>query len=162
MDKNLFLKAYDFSARHKQAALFAAGITRASSWVFFLLYGIVVLNFAIEKDMKIVRAVIVPAVTIIVNVILRKMIKRKRPFDEFGLETFASHGKAYSFPSNHTASAVIIAMTWIFAGSPAGYFVIAVAIIAGISRVFAGLHYPSDVAVGFLVGLFFGVFGFFM
>ncbi len=162
MDKKLFLKAYGFSARHKQAALFAAGITRASSWIFFVLYGIVILNFAIERDAKIIRAVIIPAVAVLFNLLARRLIKRKRPFDELGLDTFAPHGSAYSFPSNHTVSSVIIAMTWIFAGSPAGFAVMAAAAVTGISRVFTGLHYPADVAVGFFVGLFFGIAGFFL
>lgn len=69
---------------------------------------------------------------------------------------------SYSFPSGHAASSVVVFgllayMAWKLLPHPWGAVVagiIAVIIIAiGISRIYLGAHYPSDVLGGWVVGL---------
>ena len=71
--------------------------------------------------------------------------------DKFGNTTYKP---SYSFPSNHAANMAGQAMYWSYfypQFSPA--FIIA-ACVVGYSRVYLGVHYPSDVAGGYLVGIF--------
>lgn len=61
-----------------------------------------------------------------------------------------------SFPSAHTATAVgfAIGMMWLY---PRGrYIFVGLAILAGFQRIVFHAHWPSDVAFGAAIGLFFG------
>jgi len=58
-----------------------------------------------------------------------------------------------AFPSDHTAAAFAVCVT-LFIGSKAkGKFLyIILALLMGISRIWVGVHYPSDVLAGILIG----------
>lgn len=76
-----------------------------------------------------------------------------------------------SFPSGHTTSsfaiAVTIAMLWPGNRRFAGVLLISVATLIGISRIYRGVHWPTDViagaalgfACGAIVALIFGELG---
>lgn len=64
--------------------------------------------------------------------------------------------KSSSFPSNHATTTMALAV-WLSYLFPAGrpYFY-SVAFLIGYSRVYAGVHYPSDVIAGWMIGFIFG------
>ncbi|MBI5058362.1 phosphatase PAP2 family protein [candidate division KSB1 bacterium] len=69
--------------------------------------------------------------------------------DKFGLTTYKT---SYSFPSNHAANIAGQAMYWsYFYPHLTPVFMFAAAVV-GWSRIYMGLHYPSDVLVGYLLG----------
>ncbi|NUR90294.1 MAG: phosphatase PAP2 family protein [Nonomuraea sp.] len=59
----------------------------------------------------------------------------------------------WSFPSNHSVIAAGAAATLILAWRALAWAVLPLAALMGFSRVFVGVHYPHDVAGGFLLGL---------
>ena len=63
-------------------------------------------------------------------------------------------GKAYSMPSNHAivAFAFILPFYRMFK-SRVRYLFLAVALLVGFSRVYVGVHYPSDVVAGAVLGV---------
>jgi undecaprenyl-diphosphatase len=70
--------------------------------------------------------------------------------DKFGLTTYKS---SYSFPSSHAANMGGQAVYWsAFFPQLTPYMTIA-AVAVGISRVYLGHHWPSDIAGGYLLGL---------
>lgn len=82
----------------------------------------------------------------------RKIRQGARTLDEF------------SFPSGHTMHAVAFAAVLTQAMPWLGILLIPFALLTGLSRVVLGLHYPSDVFMGAVLGLFnatlfLGVFG---
>lgn len=162
IDEKIFLKCYNFSKKHKAFGVFAVSVTNSSSWIFFAFYAafISALFFENKETDVIIKAFLIPAITVAVNLFLRKKIARKRPFDELGIEPLVPHGKAFSFPSNHSASALVIAVGVLNVYPAFGIYVAALAVITGLSRVFVGLHYPSDVLSGLFVGGMFGIVGF--
>jgi undecaprenyl-diphosphatase len=97
------------------------------------------------------------AVTALVGVLVYKALKhvlvRERPFaSQPGVEAIAPPLDRYSFPSGHTLHAVC------FLTLLANYFPMLALIMlpfglsVAASRVILGLHYPSDVLAGALIG----------
>ncbi|MGC5345871.1 phosphatase PAP2 family protein [Streptomyces sp. DT24] len=58
----------------------------------------------------------------------------------------------WSFPSNHSAIAGAAAVALAFARPRSAWFTFPMALLMAFSRVFVGVHYPHDVAVGLLMG----------
>jgi membrane-associated phospholipid phosphatase len=78
---------------------------------------------------------------------------RQRPFAELAdVEGLVPHPAARSFPSRHVASGLAMAAIGGRAHPVLGRVMSAVAWLLGLSRVATGLHYPSDVLAGALVG----------
>ena len=89
---------------------------------------------------------------------LKRGLTRPRPnvaIDGFGV--LAVNPDRFSFPSGHTAAAVGVAVA--FAGEPHGLGpgALLLSIGIGLSRVYLGAHYPSDVAAGAILGVLAGV-----
>lgn len=89
--------------------------------------------------------------------VLGRLWPRARPFAaDSSIESLAAHDAVRSFPSRHVASGLAMA---VIGGSAHGKLGVAMAAVAGalgVSRVAAGLHYPSDVGGGALLGLLIG------
>jgi len=60
--------------------------------------------------------------------------------------------KDHSFPSGHTTAIFSAVTPFVIAFNWLGFILIPLAILVGISRMYLGLHYPSDVAAGCLIG----------
>jgi len=92
-----------------------------------------------------------------VNSLLKVGVGRKRP-NEALAHVYTVHldsGDPYSFPSGHTAGAFAIAttLTLRYSKNPEVYIPAFVwAGLVGYERIYFGLHYPSDVLGGSLVG----------
>ena len=88
------------------------------------------------------------------NVILKNLIGRTRPYEVVnGLTSLVGIQNDYSFPSGHTGSSFAAAIV-MFRALPKKYGVPALilAFLIGFSRLYVGVHYPSDVICGALIG----------
>jgi membrane-associated phospholipid phosphatase len=86
--------------------------------------------------------------------LIKRLGKRKRPFVKNINIVPVYIAKGSSFPSGHTSAATSTAMALSRAYSK--WYVIAPSILwagsVGYSRMYLGLHYPSDVAAGAVIG----------
>lgn len=94
--------------------------------------------------------------------LLKFIIAEPRPFLTLpNVDLLVYENGSYSFPSGHTASsfaaAVVIGLKYKFnfRGKSYGliYPLLAFAGVVGFSRIYVGVHYPLDVAVGALIGI---------
>jgi len=86
--------------------------------------------------------------------LLASAIDRPRPFVAHAatIHPFLAHAAAPSFPSEHAAAAFAIATAVVFRVKGWGTALLGLAAVLAAGRVFLGLHYPSDVLAGALVG----------
>ena len=86
-------------------------------------------------------------------ILLKKAIRRDRPYVVIASSLQALQpSDQFSMPSGHTAAAFLTAtLVTLFVPS---LFALAMlwAILVGVSRVVLGVHYPSDIAAGALLG----------
>ncbi|WP_425826164.1 phosphatase PAP2 family protein [Streptomyces fractus] len=89
-----------------------------------------------------------------VNDVLKLLVREDRPCQSLRvrtLEVCPGHGD-WSFPSNHAAIAAAAAVALLFVARRLGTVACVAAVAMAASRVWVGVHYPHDVAVGLLVG----------
>lgn len=91
------------------------------------------------------------------NGLLKPLLHRTRPWLVVdGLTALVSPGDAYSFPSGHTCAAFAAAWTWRkqLPRRWMGKLAVLAAVLMGLSRLYLGVHFPTDVLAGTLVGIF--------
>lgn len=113
-----------------------------------------------KKDYRILGQMILTALvitTIIGEGIIKNIVRRKRPFyHEDDKELLISKPITYSFPSGHTASSFAVATVFIKADNAASLGIILLAGLIAFSRIYLGVHYPSDVIGGGIIGVLCG------
>lgn len=127
--------------------------TRYGHWAF-VIYGLL-LWFAPGSDREkrrrscliIFTEVIVAS---LISFIIGKVWFRKRPFTrDPAIWNFTGHKANASFPSNHTMHGSLIAMELLRYRFKGSWLMTLLAGILAFSRLFAGMHYPTDLLGGF-------------
>ena len=86
--------------------------------------------------------------------IIRFFWQRLRPFEALsGVTTLIEHPQEASFPSGHAAFFFALGMTIFFRYRKSGLLFLLIAFSISINRVAAGVHWPSDVVAGAVVGI---------
>lgn len=89
----------------------------------------------------------------VTNVIVKEWVARPRPYNTIeAIIPLIREPRDYSFPSGHTTASFAGALAF-FRWLPRKYGIPAVCLagMIGFSRLYLGVHYPSDVLGGFLV-----------
>lgn len=90
---------------------------------------------------------------IINDLVIKEIFARTRPYETIDeLKTLVSPLSSYSFPSGHSVSSFASAMALTLAFGKKGAWAYIPASLIAFSRCYVGVHYPSDVLAGMLVG----------
>lgn len=93
--------------------------------------------------------------SIITNLTLKPFFQRTRPYHILdNLITLTHQPNDFSFPSGHTTAAFAVAgVLFFYCPKKYGLPALILAILVALSRVYLGVHFPSDVLVGAFIGL---------
>lgn len=84
--------------------------------------------------------------------VLKYLFHTGRPFDVFPKVVSLFPETSYAFPSGHATFFMALAAALFFSHKKAGYVFIAFAILIGVARIIAGVHFPIDILGGFILG----------
>jgi membrane-associated phospholipid phosphatase len=98
------------------------------------------------------------AATYVVQARIKPLFRRVRPFVNREARVVGIRPPDHSFPSGHTASSFAGATALAFYYPKAAPLVYVLATAVGASRVHLGVHFPSDAAVGGVMGIGIGTF----
>lgn len=132
-------------------ALGKAG-NNAAVWVVL---GLVLAAIDPERRESWLICALLGPVAIALNYGLKLLVKRPRPVLD-GLPPLGGAPSSLSFPSAHALSSFAVA-TAMFRVDPATAGALVVALALSLGRPYLGMHYPSDVLAGAVLGILLGL-----
>lgn len=157
-DTTLFRAVNDFAGRTQgldMLGVFAAVILLPLMVALVVLASLTIKRLREEHFWELpLRALVAGGVALAVREVVGVLVGRARPFAALAdvqplIEMNSTHD---SFPSGHAAAAFAIALVvWKHDRDWGAAFLILAALVA-LSRVFVGVHYPSDIVAGALLG----------
>lgn len=135
---------------------FMKGVTFLGNGGWFWILCAVVL-LAIPRTRKTGYAAVLSLIfgVIVTNLLLKNIVARPRPFAEIeALIPLIAKPTDFSFPSGHTTASFAVALVMLrMLPKKIGIPAVVLAALVAFSRLYLGVHYPTDVLVGFVVAL---------
>lgn len=91
---------------------------------------------------------------LITNITIKPLVERARPWLDWPIVPLVVENDPNSFPSGHTCAAFAAGLSWAKALPKRwmGRLAVVLAVCMGLSRLYVGVHYPTDVLVGAVIG----------
>lgn len=152
--RNFYITTIAFIKKNKNREQFFYSICKVLPYIVAISYIGLLATLFYYHDLHLWSCIFKPACVFVLVTIFRMIINRPRPFVTLHFYPLFSHKEGQSFPSRHSASALIIALMMYSIYPNLGSILFIIAILIGISRVLSGVHYPSDVFVAFFISIF--------
>ena len=128
---------------------------RLPTYLCAALYIAALFTLMFARDIRLVRALAVPAACFLLVTALRPVIGKQRPYDRYGVKPVGGYepGKGKSMPSRHTASAsaIALAVAWVYGAWSVSLIMLALCALIAALRVACGQHDVSDVLAALLL-----------
>lgn len=118
---------------------------------FWIVISIVIYLFGNEKGKVVAkRMIVILLLTTILTQLIKYLIMRPRPYTELSNLILLDLGTDSSFPSGHTSTST--AMAYLLSKEYKRWIFMLIPVVVAFSRLYIGVHYPSDILGGFLIG----------
>jgi membrane-associated phospholipid phosphatase len=145
--------------KHPLALTLCKNLNRVFTLIPFFMYPVLLIVLWIQSDTRFLRIFCVPAISFILLSIIRRAINRPRPYERWNIAPLIiKKKKGCSMPSRHVFSSTVIAMVFLRIFPAIGICLLVLSVFTGLIRIIGGVHYPSDVLIGFLCGVSAGLF----
>lgn len=134
-------------------ALFRVASRLGDGVLWYVLLAVLALGFGPEGRLAALQGAVAGLVGLILYRHLKNVLVRERPYmTHAGIICAGKPLDRFSFPSGHTLHAVSFSLIAISAFPLLAWVLVPAAMLIALSRVVLGLHYPSDVLAGALLG----------
>lgn len=158
LNQSLFQWIYGLS--HRNVFADNLGIFLAAYLPYLLLVGFFILIYAQKESRRRWMLFIEGALaTLLARGIITELIRyfytHPRPFDVYGFSPLIPES-GNSFPSGHMTFYFALAMVMLFWSRRWGVRYLVLALLIGLARIYAGVHWPLDILGGALIGILSG------
>ncbi len=132
------------------------GIVFSAKYLGYILLAVFLFLFLKNRDKNFLLIPLVSALVsrFVFTEIIRFFYFRPRPFAEQGISSLFEHAPSASFPSGHAAFYFALSAGIYYYNKKAGLWFFIASFAIGLARVFAGVHYFTDVLGGLAIGVF--------
>lgn len=162
MNETIFRFFNNFALQNE---LIDTSVIFISEWLgWWLIAGLLVFLFIHKHKGEGIKNVLVIFFAALLAWFVAKAIKyfyfSPRPFEVLdSVNLLFEHGGGDSFPSGHATFYSALATSFYFYHKYLAWIYIVGAILIGLSRIIAGIHWPLDILVGYALG---GIIGYFV
>ena len=160
LDNTLIRAATDFTRAHGTVDALLVLQTVSQPFVLYVLATGTVLWAWLAKGLRAraLWAFVTMMVAWNVGLLAKSLVGRARPI----VDDPISHSPGYSFPSGHAFNVAVVTTVVVFLLWPvlstvghrvAVTLAVVFALVVGLDRVFLGVHFPSDVLAGYVLGV---------
>lgn len=161
MQRRFYTNLVETIRAHPALRRWVVFLCKIAPWAVVAAYGVTLVVLLCTWNLKWIFFLIVPAVAVVLVTLLRNWLNKPRPFERFAFAPLVKHGTGKSFPSRHTASAVVIGMACLYVNVWYGIGMLFLAGIIGLTRILAGVHHIWDVVAGSIISVACGLLGFY-
>ena len=148
---------------HPKALTFLRLANKLLPLVIYCAYPLLMGWLLLTHDVRLLRALLIPAGVFLGGTLLRKLLNRPRPYEVYGIPALTPKDtRGQGFPSRHLFSASVITLCALWIWPPLGIILGFVTLLLAPLRVLAGVHFIKDVTVGAVAGAVIGYLGFFV
>lgn len=129
-------------------------IYRTAPLVIAAVYILTAVWLLICMDSRLIIFTAAPFTVFMAASVIRRAVNKKRPYEgeDAVIPLIGKDKSGRSFPSRHALSAALIASFSMLINIYIGIAVTLLSLVVAVTRVLAGVHYPSDVICGLFIG----------
>ena len=127
--------------------------TVGNAGIVWIALSIILMFFRKHRKLGFSILVCIAAAWLVNDGVIKNIVCRPRPFTVVdGLEILVSRPSSFSFPSGHACSSFCAAFVITRFRGKKGALIYIVSALIAFSRIYVGVHYPSDIITGAIIG----------
>jgi undecaprenyl-diphosphatase len=151
LDYNFFKAINQLAGRYPFLDKVMILTSNRARYVYFIVLGLLFIMSG-EKRKAAQNAIVAMVTAYLINLFIRTFSFKPRPFINHRVGILIPSKMDSSFPSKHTVLVFAVSTSLLFYNKTIGTILSALSLLTGLSRVWLGHHYPSDIIASAMIG----------